>query len=112
MSEGKHREPHGRAGRVLPKSMAGVDSMPPGKALVLGVLRSAVVPENQLIALSAGLIVGQAGFSGGQAAVVIVLFTAIATSTVRCRLSPTSWHRRECAGHSRTARVAGGDREP
>jgi threonine/homoserine/homoserine lactone efflux protein len=62
--------------------MAGVDSMSPGKALVLGVLLSAVVPKNLLIALSAGLIVGEAEFSGGQAALVIVLFTAIATSTV------------------------------
>jgi threonine/homoserine/homoserine lactone efflux protein len=66
----------------LPNWMAGVDSMTPGKALVLGLLLSAVVPKNLLIALSAGLIVGEAGFSRGQAAVVIVLFTAIATSTV------------------------------
>ena len=56
--------------------------MPPGKALVLGLLLSAVVPKNLLLALSAGLIVGEAGLSGGQAAAVIVLFTAIATSTV------------------------------
>jgi Sap, sulfolipid-1-addressing protein len=66
----------------LPKWMAGVDSMTAGKALVLGLLLSAVVPKNLLIALSAGLIVGAAGFSGGQAVGVIVLFTAIATSTV------------------------------
>ena len=66
----------------LPKWMAGVDSIMPGKALLLGLLLSAVVPKNLLLALSAGLIVGEAGFSGGQAAVVIVLFTAIATSTV------------------------------
>ena len=66
----------------LPKWMAGVDSMMPGKALVLGLLLSAVVPKNLLLALSAGLIVGEAGFSGGWAAVVIVVFTAIATSTV------------------------------
>ena len=66
----------------LPRWMAGVDSMTPFRALVLGVLLSAVVPKNLLIALSAGLIVGEAGFSGGQTAVVIVLFTAIATSTV------------------------------
>ena len=66
----------------LPKWMAGVDSMTPSKALVLGLLLSAVVPKNLLLALSAGLIVGEAGFSGGPAAVVIVVFTAIATSTV------------------------------
>jgi hypothetical protein len=66
----------------LPKWMAGVDSIMPGKALLLGLLLSAVVPKNLLLALSAGLIVGEAGLSGGQAAAVIVLFTAIATSTV------------------------------
>src|SRR5512133_1008022 len=69
-----------RAG--LPKWMARVDTMTPGNALVLGLLLSAVVPKNLLIALSAGLIIGEAEFSGGHAAVVIVLFTAIATSTV------------------------------
>jgi hypothetical protein len=66
----------------LPKWMAGVDSIMPGKALVLGLLLSAVVPKNLLLALSAGLIVGEAGFSNGRAAVVIVVFTTIATSTV------------------------------
>ena len=66
----------------LPKWMAGVDSMTPGKALVVGLLLSAVVPKNLLLALSAGLIVGEARFSGGQAAIVIVSFTLIATSTV------------------------------
>jgi Sap, sulfolipid-1-addressing protein len=66
----------------LPKWMAGVDSMMPGKALVLGLLLSAVVPKNLLIALAAGVIVGEAGLSVGQASVVIVGFTAIATSTV------------------------------
>jgi hypothetical protein len=66
----------------LPKWMAGVDSMAPGKALLLGLLLSAVVPKNLLIALSAGVIVAEAGLSVGQASVVIVVFTAIATSTV------------------------------
>jgi hypothetical protein len=77
------RERRGTGDRAeLPKWMAGVDSMTPGKALVLGLLLSAVVPKNLLLALSAGLIVGEAGFSSGRAAVVIVVFTAIATSTV------------------------------
>jgi hypothetical protein len=35
-----------------------------------------------LLALSAGVIVGEAGLSVGEASVVIVVFTAIATSTV------------------------------
>jgi hypothetical protein len=72
-----------RGNRVeLPKWMAEVDSIMPGKALVLGVLLSAVVPKNLLLAVSAGVIVGEARFSAGQASVIIVVFTAIATSTV------------------------------
>jgi threonine/homoserine/homoserine lactone efflux protein len=66
----------------LPKWTAGVDSMTPGKALVLGLLLSAVVPKNLLLALSAGVIVGEARLSVGEASVVIVGFTVIATSTV------------------------------
>ena len=74
---------HPRGDRAeLPKWMTKVDSMMPIKALALGVLLSAVVPKNMLLALSAGLIVGEAGLSVGEASVLIVVFTAIATSTV------------------------------
>jgi threonine/homoserine/homoserine lactone efflux protein len=66
----------------LPRWMTEVDSMTPTKALVLGVLLSAVVPKNLLLALSAGVIVSEAGLSVGRASVVIVVFTVIATSTV------------------------------
>jgi hypothetical protein len=59
-----------------------VDSMTPSKALMLGLLLSAVVPKNLLLALSAGVIVGEARLSVGEASVVIVGFTVIATSTV------------------------------
>ncbi len=66
----------------LPKWMTAADSMPPAKAFLLGLFLSAVVPKNLLLALSAGVIVGEAVRSVGQAAVVILIFTAIATSTV------------------------------
>jgi threonine/homoserine/homoserine lactone efflux protein len=73
----------GRGDRAeLPKWMANVDSMMPSKALVLGLLLSAVVPKNLLLALSAGVIVGEAGLSVGEATLVIIVFTVIATSTV------------------------------
>jgi threonine/homoserine/homoserine lactone efflux protein len=62
--------------------MAEVDSMTPSKALMLGLLLSAVVPKNLLLALSAGVIVAEARLSVGEASVVIVVFTVIATSTV------------------------------
>ena len=66
----------------LPIWMGGVDSITPSKALALGLLLSAVVPKNLLIAVSAGFIVGEAELSVGQSAIVILLFTVIATSTV------------------------------
>jgi uncharacterized membrane protein YidH (DUF202 family) len=66
----------------LPKWMAGIDSVTPAKALVLGILLSTASPKNLLLALSAGLILGSAVLSVGQVAVLIILFTAIAASTV------------------------------
>jgi threonine/homoserine/homoserine lactone efflux protein len=66
----------------LPRWMTEVDSMTPTKALVLGLLLSAVVPKNLLLALSAGVIVSEAGLSVGKASVIVVMFTVIATSTV------------------------------
>jgi hypothetical protein len=66
----------------LPKWMTAVDSMTPVKALVLGLFLSAVVPKNLLLAVSAGLIVGEPALGMAQMAIVILIFTAIATSTV------------------------------
>ena len=66
----------------LPRWLTAADSMTPTKSLGLGLLLSAVVPKNLLLALSAGVIVGEAALSGGQTAVVILIFTVIATSTV------------------------------
>jgi threonine/homoserine/homoserine lactone efflux protein len=74
----------------LPRWMAEVDSM----------LLSAVVPKNLLLALSAGVIVSEARLSAGEASVVIVVFTLIATSTVAVPVV-TSWRRRECMASSR-----------
>ena len=67
---------------ALPKWMAAIDSMTPAKALVLGVLLSAVNPKNLLMAASAGLVVGGAGLSVGEQVAVIAVFTVIAASTV------------------------------
>ncbi len=66
----------------LPTWMAGVDSMPPAKAFGLGLVLTAVVPKNLVLALAAGVILGEAGLTVGQATAVALLFTVIATSTV------------------------------
>ena len=67
---------------ALPKWMAAIDSMTPGKALGLGFVLSAVNPKNLLMAASAGLVIGGAGLSVGEDVAVIAVFTVIAASTV------------------------------
>ena len=66
----------------MPKWMSAIDSMTAGKAFGLGFLLSAVNPKNLLMAISAGLIVGGAGLTVGQMAVVIIIFVLLAASTV------------------------------
>jgi threonine/homoserine/homoserine lactone efflux protein len=67
---------------AMPKWMSAIDSMTAGKALGLGFLLSAVNPKNLLMAVSAGLIVGGAGLTFGQAAIVIIIFVLLAGCTV------------------------------
>jgi hypothetical protein len=74
----------------LPKWTAGVDSMTPGKALVLGLLLSAVVPKNLLIALSAGLIVGEPGSAAVRPQSSSYCSQRSRLRPWRYRLSPTS----------------------
>ena len=66
----------------MPKWMSAIDSMTAGKAIGLGFLLSAVNPKNLLLAISAGLIVGGAGLTVSQMAVVITIFVLLAASTV------------------------------
>ena len=55
---------------------------PAVKALRLGFLLAAVNPKNLLLAIAAGVIVGGAGLTVGQMAVVIIIFVLLAASTV------------------------------
>jgi len=66
----------------LPKWMSAIDSMSAVKALWLGFLLAAANPKNLLLAIAAGVIVGGAGLTIGQLAVVIILFVLLAASTV------------------------------
>jgi threonine/homoserine/homoserine lactone efflux protein len=66
----------------LPKWMAAIDSMTAGKALALAFLLAAVNPKNLLFAISAGVFIGSAGLTVGQATVVIVVFVLLAGCTV------------------------------
>jgi threonine/homoserine/homoserine lactone efflux protein len=80
------RQWHGRPAKaeeaVMPKWMSAIDSMTAGKALGLGFLLSAVNPKNLLLAISAGLIVGGASLTLGEASVVIIIFVLLAGCTV------------------------------
>jgi threonine/homoserine/homoserine lactone efflux protein len=67
---------------TLPKWMSAIDSMTPVRGGGLGFLLAALNPKNLLLAASAGLVVGSAALSSGQDAVVIIIFTLLAGSTV------------------------------
>jgi threonine/homoserine/homoserine lactone efflux protein len=67
---------------TLPKWMSAIDTMTAGKGFGLGFLLSAVNPKNLLMAISAGLIIGSAALPVGSVAIVVVVFTLIAGSSV------------------------------
>jgi threonine/homoserine/homoserine lactone efflux protein len=67
---------------AMPKWMSAIDSMTAIKALGLGFLLSAVNPKNLLLGISAGVIIGDANLSLGDAVVVIVVFVLIAGCSV------------------------------
>lgn len=62
--------------------MSAIDTIRAVRGLVLGFLLPAVNPKNLLMAVGAGLIIGTAGLTGGEVAIVIVVFTLIAACTV------------------------------
>lgn len=67
---------------ALPKWMAAIDSMTPGKALGLGFLLAGVNPKNLLLGASAGVTIGTAGLDVRSTVIVIVIFTLIAAASV------------------------------
>ena len=77
------RQWRGRGGQHdNPKWMAAIDEFTFVKSLGLGILLSAVNPKNLIMATGAGLAIGSAALSVGNDVVTIVVFTAIAASTV------------------------------
>ena len=67
---------------ALPKWMSAIDTMTPARALVLGILLSALNPKNLVMAIGAGVAVGSAGLDLGAAVVVLAVFALLAVSTV------------------------------
>lgn len=66
----------------MPKWMASLDSVTPGKAVGLGVLLSGVNPKNLALTLGAGVTIAAAGLSPTQTLVVLAVYILIACSTV------------------------------
>lgn len=65
-----------------PKWMSAIDTLTPMKAGGLGLLLSAANPKNLALALGAGASLAQAGVSGGEAAVGLIVFVALASLTI------------------------------
>lgn len=65
-----------------PKWMSAIDTLTPVKAGGLGLLLSAANPKNLALELGAGVSLAQAGVSGGEAAVGLIVFVALASLTI------------------------------
>lgn len=62
-----------------PKWMSSIDTLTPVKTAGLGVLLAAANPKNLALTLAAGTSLAQAGVSGGEATVGLVVFVVIAS---------------------------------
>ena len=74
--------PKGDTQPTLPKWMSAIDSMTAVRGLLLGFLLAALNPKNLLLGISAGVVIGADDLSVGSSAIVIVVFTLIASSTI------------------------------
>jgi threonine/homoserine/homoserine lactone efflux protein len=66
----------------LPKWMATIDALPPGKAFGAGVALSAVNPKNLILTLAAAASIAQVpGITGSEEAIAVAVFVVIASVT-------------------------------
>ena len=66
----------------MPKWMAGIDALPPGKAFGLGVLLAGPNPKNLLLSIAAGAGLAQLGLSTGDAVVSLIVFVVVGSLTI------------------------------
>ena len=66
----------------MPKWMAGIDTLSPGKALVLALLLAGVNPKNLLLSVGAGASLAQTGVSSSSALVALLVFVIVASVTI------------------------------
>jgi threonine/homoserine/homoserine lactone efflux protein len=76
------KRPKGGDEPVTPKWMAGLDTLTPPKALLLGVTLSAANPKNLALTLTAAASIAQAGLDGADTAIAIAVFVAIGSVSV------------------------------
>ena len=67
---------------TLPKYLVAIDTLPPPKALGLGVLLSAVNPKNLLLIIAGAITISQADLSDTDTIVAVLVFVVIAICTV------------------------------
>jgi threonine/homoserine/homoserine lactone efflux protein len=72
---------------ATPKWMGALDRFTPVKAIGAGAFLSALNPKNLLLVIGGATVVAQAAISGGQTAVVWILFTIVATIGVGAPLA-------------------------
>jgi hypothetical protein len=77
----RHRPAPG-AQHELPKWMAGIDVLKPGKALVLGLLLAGVSPKNLMLTAAAGAGLAELGLSTGDAVGSLIVFVCIGSITI------------------------------
>jgi hypothetical protein len=71
----------------MPKWMAGLDRLRPGRALGLGALLSAVNPKNGALTIAAAASIAAAGLAGGAQAVVLAVFVLLGSLGVLAPLA-------------------------
>ncbi|MCS0499607.1 GAP family protein [Protaetiibacter mangrovi] len=74
--------PRGDGEPPVPKWMQAIDRITFPRALGLGFLLAAVNPKNLLMAVAAGVALGESGLGAGELVVVIAVYTLLAASTV------------------------------
>ena len=77
----RHRPAPG-AQHELPKWMAGIDVLKPGKALGLGLLLAGVNPKNLLLTAAAGAGLAELGLSTGDTVGSLIVFVCIGSVTI------------------------------
>jgi hypothetical protein len=77
-----HNRPEPGAEAPLPKWMAGIDELKPGRAAAFGVLLGGVNPKNLVLAAGAGATLAQAGLSTGNAVGSLIVFVVVGSITI------------------------------